>query len=414
MDNFISLKNVIDVEVLQEIQDKFATATGLAAITVDYRGNPVTRYSNFSTFCKLIRSNHICREACYQSDAHGGLEAARKRKPYIYRCHAGLVDFAVPIIVKDQYLGSLLAGQAKVENDKFMKLDKIMKEVYNWKNDQEILKAYEHIVHISYNKLVAAAQMMFIVSNYIVEKCINSFVQQELNSKKLELMEEMKKRVELEKEIKDLELKALQSQVNPHFLFNSLNTIARLALIEKANKTEEIVYALSDILRYTLKNVNRIVTIEEEVMHIERYMKIQSIRFGDRINFKIHIPDEIKKVKIPFMTLQPLVENAVIHGIEPKVDGGTIIVRGKSTHNQVIIEILDDGVGIPNEKLKDMLSNKQHSEDITNSIGIGLSNVNERLCYYFGSECRLKIESSIDVGTTIKVIIPKGGNQIND
>lgn len=407
MQGIFHLRDVIDVEILQEIQDKFAEATGFAAVTVDYQGKPVTNYSNFSRFCKLIRLNNRCREVCEQSDAHGGLEAARTGKTYIYRCHTGLVDFAAPIIVQGQFLGSIMAGQVLVEESKLLTLDNIVKKVAGWDQNQEILDAYNEIAVIPFDKIVAAAEMMFLVSNYIVEKGIINIVQQELHNKNIKLMEEMKARIELEKALKDSELKTLQSQINPHFLFNALNTIGRLALIEKADRTQETVFLLAEMLRYTLKKANQIVTLEDEVLHIERYLKIQSIRFGSRIKFHIHIPDALKDIKIPFMTLQPIIENAINHGLESKESGGTIKVEGLFSGKDVIIHICDDGIGIPPSKLSLIL--KENNKNILgkSTTGIGISNVHQRLVHYYGPEYGVYIESQPSEGTKVQLRIPR-------
>ncbi len=407
MQSIFHLRDVIDVEILQEIQDKFAEATGFAAVTVDYQGKPVTNYSNFSRFCKLIRLNNRCREVCEQSDAHGGLEAARTGKPYIYRCHTGLVDFAAPIIVQGQFLGSIMAGQVLVEESKLLTLDNIVKKVAGWEQNQDILDAYNEIAVIPFDKIVAAAEMMFLVSNYIVEKGIISIVQQELHNKNIKLMEEMKARIELEKALKDSELKTLQSQINPHFLFNALNTIGRLALIEKADRTQETVFLLAEMLRYTLKKVNQMVTLEDEVLHIERYLKIQSIRFGSRIKSHIDIPDDAKDIKIPFMTLQPFIENSINHGLETKESGGVIRINGVVSETDLIIQICDDGIGISPNKLTLIMKNKNSDFSGKNTTGIGISNVHQRLIHYYGPDHGVYIESQPNKGTKVQLRIPK-------
>lgn len=407
MQNIFHLRDVINVKILQEIQDRFAEATGFAAVTVDYQGKPVTQYSNFSRFCKLIRQNDKCREVCEQSDAHGGLEAARTGKPAIYRCHTGLVDFAAPIVVQGQFLGSIMAGQILIEESKLMTLDTIVKKVEGWEQNQEILEAYDEIVKIPFDKIVAAAEMMFLVANYIVEKGIINIVQQELHNKNIKLMEETKTRVELEKVLKDLELKTLQSQINPHFLFNALNTIGRLALIERADRTQETVFLLSEMLRYSLKNFNKMVTLSDEILHIERYLKIQSIRFGSRIRFCINMCDEIKDVQIPFMTLQPIIENAINHGLETKEAGGMVQVDCIPADKDVVISIYDDGVGISHKKLVGILKNMDRVLPNNTSIGIGITNVHQRLVYYYGEEYGVHIESNLDVGTKVQITIPR-------
>ncbi|HWQ29659.1 MAG TPA: PocR ligand-binding domain-containing protein [Negativicutes bacterium] len=402
----MNLRDLIDVDILQDIQDRFAEATGLAAVTVDFRGKPVTRYSRFTKFCMLSRRDPKCLEACYRSDAHGGLEAARRGRPYIYRCHMGLVDFAIPIIIKDQYLGSIMSGQVKIEESEMNHLDLIVKEVPGWRDKKEVMEAYEEIHVTSYDMVKAAAELMFLVSNYIVEKDMMQLMQEELNQKNLKLMEEIRVRAELERTLKDTEIKTLQSQVNPHFLFNVLNTLSRLALTEKAPKTQEMAYSLAETLRYILQNINQMVSLDEELAQIERYLKIQSVRFGERIQYKLEVQEEIKKVRIPSMLLQTFVENAVNHGLEPKEEPGIVKVSGYSTDEAAVIEITDDGVGIPESKLKLLLEEADISS-ISQSTGIGINNANKRLIYYYGPEYKLKIRSVQNKGTTVTIRIPK-------
>ena len=138
------LNDVIDIEIFQKIQDDIAEATGISIITVDYKGKPATKHSKCSEFCKLMRKNERFSELCEKCDSRGGLEAARLEKPYIYRCHKGLVDFATPIIVNGQYLGSVMAGQVLTEEED-LDLENIVNGKDNFKNleeKEELLKAY--------------------------------------------------------------------------------------------------------------------------------------------------------------------------------------------------------------------------------------------------------------------------------
>ncbi|MFZ5967690.1 MAG: sensor histidine kinase [Bacillota bacterium] len=407
MGNFPMINDCIDVEVLQEIQDKFAEATGLAAVTVDYIGRPITKYSNFSKFCVLLRKKRHCLDACFQSDAHGGLEAARSGRPCIYKCHSGLTDLAVPIIIRGQYLGAILAGQTKLEDDEKVCLEPITTSSSSWKEDQELMKAYNEIKPMPYNKLVAAADMMYVISNYIVEKGLINLIQEELNKKNLELVKEMELRSELEKSLKDSEIKSLQSQMNPHFLFNVLNTIARLALIENAPTTQEIVFSFSELLRYTLKkNASHHVYLKDEIQYIENYLKIQSIRLGDTLTYRIDMEEELKDIMIPFMILQPLVENAINHGIEKKKQGGIIEVLAYKLNDQAVIKIKDNGVGMSKERLSTIWNENKRSKRTGASTGIGVNNVKKRLTYYFGNEFTFDIYSHVNEGTTVKIQLP--------
>ena len=126
-----------------------------------------------------------------------------------------------------------------------------------------------------------------------------------------------------------------------------------MALLENAPKTEQLIYALSDILRYSIKNSEDMVPLKTEINNIRKYLYIQHERFGNRINYDIQVDTNILNCKIPVMTLQPLVENSIIHGLEGKKEGGYVLIKGRSLMERYIaIDIIDDGIGIEEDKLK--------------------------------------------------------------
>lgn len=259
---------------------------------------------------------------------------------------------------------------------------------------------------ISVRKIKAAAELMFVITNYIVEQSVLSLSQEKLNEKNTKLIEEMEARMELEKALQDAELKALENQVNPHFLFNVLSSINSLALIEDAPKTSEMVYALSEMLRYTLKrSMDQMVMLKDELDYTEKYLKIQNIRLSDGIKVKWEVDDALMATRVPFMSIQPLVGNAVNHGIFPKEDGGVIQIRARDLPNRVEISVIDDGVGMTRSRLKEIQQMKKKNGQTTDSIGIW--NTYKRLQHLFGSHADLMIKSTQNKGTTIVMKIPK-------
>jgi ligand-binding sensor protein/anti-sigma regulatory factor (Ser/Thr protein kinase) len=408
VDSNFYLGNVIDVQVLQDVQDKFAELTGIAFVTVDFKGKPITKRANFCEFCKMRRKIPQYKKICYQSDAYGGLEAAIRERPYIiYRCPTGLVDFAIPIVVEGQYLGAVLCGQIRSNINDLPNISNSLKDDEEWKLDKRFIEAYNKTVYLDFEKIEVMAELVHIVVNQLVEKSMVNLIQEELNTKSIKLMEEQKARIELEKELKISELKALQSQINPHFLFNVLNSIGRLALIEEAQRTEEMVYSLAELLRHVLKNTNDKVTIREDIKYIEKYLKIQSMRFGNRVNYKICIEEEIEDIKIPVMILQPFIENAISHGLEPSRKNGKISIEGYSLENDIIIKIVDNGVGISKNKLALILEENDGDSNIRKTMGIGIHNTNRRLINYFGKGYKINIKSKENMGTTVKIKLPK-------
>ncbi|OPF50463.1 histidine kinase [Clostridium baratii] len=402
------LNDVIDIEIFQKIQDDIAEATGISIITVDYKGKPETKHSKCSEFCNLMRKNERFSELCEKCDSRGGLEAARLEKPYIYRCHKGLVDFATPIIVDGQYLGSVMAGQVLTEEED-LDLENIVSGKDGFKNleeEEELLKAYKKLPVFKFEKVQSIAKMMFHISNYIVEEAVLKMAQKELNDKNIKFIEAKKERAELEKEYEACKLKALQAQINPHFLFNVLNSISALAIIEEAPKTQEVIFNLSNMLRYTLKKADKVVSIEEELKYIESYLALQKVRFGDRLNYQIDVSDNVKNQKIPFMSIQTFVENSIVHGLEGKEEGGIINIFSKEDENNYTLCIKDNGTGITENilnGLKDELEYR-YGNDLDK---IGINNVNKRMAKYYGDDYKIEIESKVREGTLVKIIFKK-------
>lgn len=404
----LSLADIIEIDVLESIIEKFSKATKIAAVVVDFKGEPITKYTGFTHFCSAVRKNESCLNACFKSDAHGGVEAARSGKPFIYTCHAGLIDFAVPIVFEGQYLGSIMAGQVKLIDanyDKSIQMtDPQVEEVLK---DPIINELYNIVPTIKVRELEAAADLLYLMANYIVSQGFSQRVQEELNRKNERLIYEMDARMTLEKSLQEAELKLLQSQVNPHFLFNVLNTINSLAMIESAPKTSEMVHSLSEMLRYTIKNkMHYLVTIEQELSYTENYVNIQNIRLNNKLSFDIDVPDKFAHVKIPFMIVQPMVSNAINHGLFDKGTGGEIKISGTEDEKNVFVHIADNGVGMSSDIIK-AIQEGGYSSSKDQSTGIGLTNADKRLVHRFGQDYRLKIESAENVGTRITIKLPK-------
>ncbi len=217
----------------------------------------------------------------------------------------------------------------------------------------------------------------------------------------------MTKRLEDEKQKRDLEYKMLQSQINPHFIYNTLNSIKWMATIQGANGISEMTTALSRLLKSISKGTSSLISIEEELSLIENYFTIQSYRYGGTITLDIQVLDEkLKNSQIIKFTLQPLVENAIFHGIEPKGTTGHISIRvGYDTVGNICIDITDDGVGMSEEKAKQILENNHDSSaDFFREIGV--SNVHKRLQYEFGENYGISIHSKEGEYTTMSIHIP--------
>ena len=226
-------------------------------------------------------------------------------------------------------------------------------------------------------------QMVVSIQNYIRQVRENAETEQKLKEK--ELM--------METHLKDAQLKYLQAQINPHFLFNTLNAGAQLAMMEGADRTYEYVQVMAEFFRYNVKKGSETVTIGEELELVDYYIYILNVRFSGEIHYEKSIDSSLLDVKMPSMILQPIVENCVNHGIRDMMGKGVIKMRVYGIDDYACISIEDNGAGMDEETIDALLNGKSLKGEKKDSNGIGMDNVMARLKLFVGSDDVLSIES---------------------
>lgn len=209
---------------------------------------------------------------------------------------------------------------------------------------------------------------------------------------------------------------ALQNQINPHFLYNTLEGIRSEALIANLNTVADMTEALGNFFRYTISNMDHLVYLEDELINVENYYLIQQYRFGEKISLNMEYgggdKQTLQKYQLPKLTLQPIVENAIYHGLERKVENGTITIKIEATKKRLIITISDDGLGIRKEQLDELLVKiNTDSYEYINQVdeekgGIAIVNVNNRIKLLFGEAYGINIFSTFGVGTDVEITLP--------
>lgn len=260
----------------------------------------------------------------------------------------------------------------------------------------------------------------------LFQKFINGQTYKELFDGNYQLFPEMKPTLErfdkmldkqnaIELSTKQAEFLALQNQINPHFLYNTLEAIRGDALCAGMENLAEITEALSTFFRYTITETGNLVTLENELENVENYFIIQQYRFGEKLKMEVNLPEgepDVLQLQFPKLTLQPIIENAIFHGLEGKAEGGTIIIDVETTPDKVLVSIRDDGVGIPEEALDkinkklDLVSVSYINEDKKKRGSIALNNVCRRIKLLFGEEYGIHIFSIVNVGTDVHINIP--------
>lgn len=214
---------------------------------------------------------------------------------------------------------------------------------------------------------------------------------------------------------KHAEYLALQNQINPHFLYNTLEGIRSEALIEGVESIAAMTEALETFFRYTISNVDKLTTLEEEITNVENYCTIQRFRFGEKINFQVENlvdqKEDILRAKIPKLTLQPIVENAVFHGLEPKLGEGLVTLTIQAVPGRLLITVSDNGVGMEDDHvhlLNDKLrgASLHYVRENKQKGGIALLNVNNRIKLLFGDEYGVYLYSKAGAGTDVDLTLP--------
>ena len=211
-------------------------------------------------------------------------------------------------------------------------------------------------------------------------------------------------RVEMEKQLSGARLELLKSQINPHFLFNTLNMIACMAKLEEAVTTERMISSMSSLFRYNLKTSEQIVTLARELKVVQDYMYIQQMRFGSRILYSCDLKVDAEQAMIPAFTLQPVVENAMVHGLSKKEQGGRVHVRIWEQGKRLVISVADTGLGMSEERLAEVT--EAMKERRTSRMGIGLGNIYKRIHMMY-KQGEFRIASIEGRGTVIQMFIPQ-------
>ena len=204
---------------------------------------------------------------------------------------------------------------------------------------------------------------------------------------------------------KELEFKVLQSQINPHFVYNALNSIKVMAMIQKADGIYETATALGALLKETSKGAMSHITIEEEINLLDQYITIQKIRKKGLIQVSYSIDSELLSCKIPKFTLQPIIENSIVHGFEGKKGLGILDISAVLVEDDILIEIRDNGVGIPQDRIETILQKDKSQGERYSSIG--LMNINERIKLTYGEKYGLSFESKYMEYSIVRILIPK-------
>jgi len=428
--NALKIKDVIDINMLQNFQDNFAESMNIASITVDINGIPVTKPSSYTDFCmNLMHATLIGENRCAESHRKGGEEAAKTGKPYIYKCHAGLIDFAAPILVNGKQIGTILGGQILTLSPIELEFKKTAKEI--GVNEEECLKAVKKVNIIAEKNVKAAAEVLFIIAN-----ALSKIGYEELKLKKISQnleSEVIKTNLLLEESNKYNNLKTQLFSIISHELKTPINIIySSLQLLESSHKDNLTTFMPGTFFKYSnimkqncyrlirlvnnvidmnkielgffnlnLENDNIIKVIEDITLSIVEYASLKNIDvvFDTEIEEKVAAFDSEK--------LERIMLNLLSNSLKFTKSGGRIDVNIYDQQNYIIISVKDTGVGIPEDMLEKIFdtftqvdaSFRRHAE----GSGIGLSIVKSLVKMHEGE---ITVRSQLGIGSEFIIKIP--------
>lgn len=388
---------IIDVGRLQKIQDKFSDASYLGIVIKDIQGNLLTTPSNIPDFCKLKEDN---TDRCFIKKDFNKKDLIETT---VFPCCYDVKRIMAPLFLGEKLVGTITCGPVVINNTVEETIKQI-KEDYAGEKCENLLEAYNSLRRVSREQLYAIIETLRTISNSIVETSVINFINKERQERTYQILKEAETRSKLEKALVETKMKVIQSQMSPHFLFNTLSVIGQLAYMKGAKEAAETTFALSSLLRTTLTKSLEFVTISEELKYIKDYLFIQNKRFKDYIKTDINIDEKTKEVTIPFLTLQLFVENSIVHGFKNMQRLCELKIQAEHLGDKIQLTVKDNGIGIAKEQLENI------SQDIIKSssegIGIGLASLKNRLEYYYGKDFEFQINSEYGKGTEMVLILP--------
>ncbi|CAK7061253.1 MAG: hypothetical protein DELT_01448 [Desulfovibrio sp.] len=386
----------LDMEALGDLLEKLSEALRFRFALLDAAGMTLIDTGNAPEFCTTIctaSKGRLCRQKILAAIREREKTDTRGR---IFTCCHSVLSMLIPVLSNKKIVGYIKCGEVFFsQSDKNVMTADLQRTAEKYHLSPHKLIEVASSVRVELKSvLYGAAEAAHAIANYITEMAATAYRRKELDKSRLSLVEEQMATARLEKALQEADFKLLQSQVNPHFLFNALSTVAQMAYMEGAEKAAGIIWSLSDLLRFTLRRTEEVIPLHEELKLLRDYVTIQQARFGDKLTVDWDVDPGLENALIPGMLLQPLVENSVIHGLEPLLGPGkvTIMLQNEGNTFQAVIE--DNGVGFEPETVMEKTDR------------IGISSVRNRLQYYFADAFTFTVNSAPGKGTRIAIRLP--------
>ena len=317
------------------------------------------------------------------------------KDPFAFVCQYGLRVFVMPIIINNSLVGTIKGGHIRIYDESYVE----------FKDELDLDYAlYRKIQIVHQGRIMAILQHIKTLSKNISYYYLLENTEMELYKKEEIIKDIAKNELLLEESLRSTKEQVLSIQINNHFLFNTLNAIASLAIKEDSIKTYESIIRLSKIFRYSLKSSNSIATLNDEILFIMDYLELQKLRYGERLSVNINISENAKSARIPFNFIQPIIENSFVHGFKNKMDNLSIQISCRKNQDKIYIQVLDNGTGLEEDEIEKL--NNMNKGQTENFIISGLMMIYRKLELLHHNNFEFKILSKKNAGTQVIIVIP--------
>ena len=410
-DNF-DIISIFGRKNLDEIQKIISDVIGLAFVTVDYRGEPVSEPTKFSNFCRKMRTDKNKQTLCKLSDASGSIIAATTKQTSIYFCPCGLLEVAIPIIINDKYLGGFVGGQVRCLDapDSVMRLSKNMIPGGANIPDTEIRAEKTKDVDISdlkiysYEEIVSIAKLVELIINQLTKQELISGHNQKKNLTRISELEDKIKRLEYQNNSLKEKVDTLKRDNNLFFMRNTFNMISNLAVIEDASKTNGAVLRYLDFIESGL-DIDGNKTIRDEIRKVEKFIKLNKIRYSDRLDYNIKFEKDVLDINIPYSLILPFVYAGIYYTLNTEDIDLMVNISISKVGKDIEILIEDNGTGQAITELENVYKIYGGNHE-GNEIVKSIVDVQKFMTDTFGTEYRINTERIKGKGTKVYIKYP--------
>ncbi|MBQ9155580.1 MAG: PocR ligand-binding domain-containing protein [Eubacterium sp.] len=334
-DKEVSLLGIFGIEALESLIGRLSDATDFSFSVIDYRGQNITEGIICNEYCRLHKDSRECME-CQMNAAFAAAKAAIKCCPFLFTCPQGLVSVAVPIIVNEQYLGAVVGGRVRCDDElpDQAEFGRSMKDDYTEEDE-----LYQKIPLFTRRKIEAIGDLMFLMLQEMGDKETYGLKLSSAEASEKQLKDMQQWNLALQSEMKEKELAQLKARLHPQFMLNMFTTISNFAVLEDAVKTQEIIVDSASIIRYYLDESRELVTMESEMEQLDKYLSILRSKYENIFNYHIQMQEGVKGAKFPVLTLFPLVGYVIDFGVFSNGFKGTLYVDADVSGDMCFVTI---------------------------------------------------------------------------